>query len=156
METSRRVMELLNDYLTAELTALNIYFGHSKMYAHWGYPRLAEKHREFALSEMRDAEATVERILYLEGVPNLQRLGQVVLGETPVEALEIGVRIEREALRFLNEAIGACLEEGDRGTGEFFADKVEDEEEHLDWLETQLQTIRQIGEALYLAQQVRE
>lgn len=155
MQANPRIVELLNDYLTIELTAVNIYFGHSRMCVNWGFESLAERFREIAFSEMKDAEAIVDRVLFFEGVPNLARLGTVTLGEGATEALEIGVRVERDALEFLTRGVKTCVEEGDEATREFVARAIPDEEAHLDWLETQLDLIRTIGEAHYLAQHVR-
>lgn len=154
MQGNQKIVELLNDYLTMELTAVNIYFAHSRMAANWGYERLAERLREIAFAEMKDTEEIIDRILYFEGLPNVQRLGTVTLGENGKEALQIGVRIEREALEFLNRGIETCVEEGDQATREFLAHAVGDEEEHLEWLETQLELIDRIGEELYFSQQV--
>lgn len=156
MQADRQVVELLNEYLTMELTAVNTYFGHSRMCSNWGYERLAEKFREIAFSEMRDAQAAIDRVLFFDGVPNLQRLNPVTLGETVPEQLEVGVRVEREALAWLNRAVATCVETGDQGSREFFAAHIADEEEHLDWLEAQVALVEQLGESHYLAQQLRE
>lgn len=154
MQTSGRIVELLNDYLTLELTAVNAYFAHSRMCANWGYERLAERLREISFGEMRDVEELIDRILYFEGVPNLQRLGSVQLGESPVEALRLGLETERGLVRWLTEAIPVCIEEGDQATREFLAARLTDEEEHVDWFETQLDVVDRLGEAHYLAQQM--
>lgn len=156
MQANARIVELLNDYLTMELTAVNIYFAHSRMCANWGFHHLGEKLREIAFSEMKDTEALIDRILFFEGVPNVARLGTVTLGENAKEALEIGVRVERDTLDFLTQGVKTCVEEGDEATREFLASAIPDEEEHLDWLETQIGLLDTIGEAHYLAQQVRE
>lgn len=156
MQGNPKIVELLNHYLTMELTAVNTYFAHSRMCANWGYGHLTEKFREVAFSEMRDAEEAVDRILYFEGVPNMQRLEAVTLGESVREQLDISVRVEREAIEWLNGAVATCVEEGDQGTREFLARKIPDEEEHLDWFEAQLDLIDQVGEQNYLAQQIHE
>lgn len=148
------VIELLNDVLTAELTAINQYFVDSKMLENWGYRRLAEHFREDSIDEMRDAEKLVDRILFLEGVPNLQRLGTVRVGETVTEKLELALRVEYEAVERLNAAIARCVAIGDNGSRDLFAEILHGEEEHADWLETQIGLIRQLGETAYLAEQL--
>jgi bacterioferritin len=150
-----RVLELLNQHLTFELTAINQYFLNSRMCANWGYERLAKRHREIAMEEMRDSEELLDRILYLEGHPNLQRLGTVRVGETAVEQIQLAVELERTAVRNLEGYVATCLEVGDQGTREFLAAMITEEERHVDWWETQLATIDQIGVPFYLAQQVR-
>ena len=156
MQGDPRILELLNQHLTFELTAINQYFLNSKMSANWGYDRLAKRHREIAMEEMRDTEELIDRILYLEGHPNLQRLGTVKVGETAVEQIRLAVELERTAVRNLDGYVATCAEIGDQGTREFLAAMIAEEERHVDWWETQLVTIAQIGEGLYLAQQVRD
>ena len=148
------VIELLNDVLTAELTAINQYFVDAKMLANWGFAKLAEHFREDSIDEMRDAEKLVDRILYLDGLPNLQRLGTVRIGETPTEKLELALRVEAEAIERLNAAVARSVELGDSGSRDLFAEILRGEEEHADWLETQLDVIRRLGEAAYLAEQL--
>jgi bacterioferritin len=149
------VIELLNEVLTAELTAVNQYFLDAKMFDNWGYHRLGERFREESVDEMKDADRLIERIVYLEGHPNVQRLGTVLTGERPVEKLTLALEVEKEAIGRLNRGIALCVEQGDNGTRELLEDVLEGEEDHADWLETQLALIDQIGEAHYLAQQVR-
>lgn len=156
MQGSATVIELLNDVLTAELTAVNQYFVHSKMCSNWGYDRLAHHNRDESIGEMKDAEELIERILYLEGVPNLQRLGTVQVGETVPEQLALDLEVERTAIERLNRGIATCVAEGDNGSRDLLEDILEGEEDHADWLETQLELIRQLGEAHYLAQQVKK
>lgn len=156
MQGNPAIIELLNEVLTAELTAINQYFVHSKMCANWGYERLAEHFREESIDEMRDAEALIDRILYLEGIPNLQRLGTVRVGETVPEQHRLDLDVEREAIERLNRGIAQCTVAGDEGTRQLLERILEGEEEHADWIETQLELIDQIGEQLYLAQQVRK
>jgi bacterioferritin len=151
-----RVLELLNQHLTLELTAINQYFLNARMCDNWGYRRLANRHREISLEEMRDTEELIDRILYLDGHPNLQRLGTVRVGESPVEQITLALELERTAVRDLNGYVVTCNEIGDQGTREFLAAMITEEEGHVDYWETQLATIEQIGEAHYLAQQVRE
>ncbi len=156
MQGDPRIVELLNQHLTLELTAINQYFLNARMCENWGYSRLAKRHREISLEEMGDTEELIDRILYLEGLPNLQRLGTIRIGETPVEQIQLAAELERIALRDLNRYVGTCVEVGDQGTREFLAGMISEEERHLDYWETQLATIGQLGEAHYLAQQLRE
>jgi bacterioferritin len=155
MQGDRVVVDLLNEVLTAELTAVNQYFADAKMCANWGYDRLAEKFHEESIGEMKDADALIERVLYLEGMPNLQRLGSVRIGETVAEKLQLGLELEHAAIERLNAGIATCVSAGDNGSRELLDDILEGEEDHADWLETQLELVRQIGEAHYLAQQIR-
>jgi bacterioferritin len=150
------IIELLNEVLTAELTAINQYFVDSKMYANWGYERLAKRFYDESVDEMKDAEHLIERVLYLAGVPNLQRLGQVRVGETVEEKLRLALDLEREAIDRLNRGIQQCVDAADNGSRELLDDVLEGEEEHADWLETQLGLIAQVGEAQYLAQQIHD
>jgi bacterioferritin len=147
---------LLNQHLTLELTAINQYFLNARMCENWGYERLAKRHRQISMEEMRDTEELIDRILYLDSHPNLQRLGTVRIGETAVEQISLAIDLEHTAVRDLNGYIAICAEVGDQGTREFLARMISEEEEHVDYWETQLTTIEQIGEAHYLAQQVRE
>ena len=154
MQGNEAVLEFLNEVLTAELTAINQYFIDSKMMGNWGYHRLAGKVRADSIDEMGDAEKLIDRILYLDGVPNLQRLGSVRVGETVAEKLRLALQVETEAIERLNRGIALCTEVGDHGSREVAETILAGEEEHADWLETQLELIRQIGEANYLAQQI--
>jgi len=150
------VLVLLNDVLTAELTAINQYFVDAKMCANWGYERLGHRFRDESIDEMKDADQLIERILYLDGIPNLQRLGAVRVGETVVEKLGLALELEKEAIDRLNRGIALCVERGDNGSRELLEDILEGEEEHADWLETQLELVRQVGDAHYLAQQIHD
>jgi bacterioferritin len=154
MQSDPRVVDALNEILTAELTAVNQYFIHAKMCGNWGYERLAAHGRDESIDEMKHAEALIERILYFEGTPNMQRLFPVRVGESVHEQLELDLATEQEAIRRFNRAIALCVEVGDNGTRELLADMLVSEEDHADWLETQLETIRQIGIELYSAQQL--
>ena len=154
MKGSSQIIELLNDVLTAELTAINQYFVQAKMCDNWGYARLAKHQREESLDEMRDAEALIERILYLDGLPNLQRLGTVMVGETVTEQHRLNLDLERSAIERLNRGILECRSAGDDGTSQLLERILAGEEEHADWIETQLELISVLGEPLYLAQQV--
>jgi bacterioferritin len=156
MDGNADVIELLNEVLTAELTAINQYFVDAKMFSNWGYERLAAKFRDDSSGEMKDADALIERLLYLEGVPNLQRLGVVRVGETPAEKLQAALELERAAIERLNRGIALCTDRADNGTRELLEEILGGEEEHADWLETQHELIRQIGAELYLAQQIHD
>ncbi len=148
------ILELLNDVLTSELTAVNQYFAHAKLQEHWGYGRLASRSRNESMEEMRHAEAAIERILYLEGVPNLQRLGSVRLGERVPEQLRLDLDLEVEALALYRRGIVLAERLEDHGTRELLVGLLRDEEHHADWLETQLSLIESLGEAHYLSQQL--
>lgn len=148
------IIEALNEVLTAELTAVNQYFLHAKMCDNWGYRKLAKYVRDESIDEMRHAEELIERILYLEGIPNLQRLSGLRIGEDVREQFESDLQVEYEAVVRLNKGIALAVERGDGGTRELFARILLAEEEHTDWLETQLETIRQIGIELYLSHQL--
>jgi bacterioferritin len=150
------IIELLNDVLTAELTAVNQYFGHAKMQSNWGYDRLAAHSRHESIDEMKHADEIIERILYLDGMPNLQRLGPVRLGEDPVEQLRLDLEVEVEAVARFNAGIAKAVELGDNGTRDLLESMLTSEESHVDWLETQLSLIQQVGEAQYLAQQMHD
>jgi bacterioferritin len=150
------IIEALNDVLTAELTAINQYFIHAKMCDNWGYQHLAEKVRSQSIDEMKDAESVIERILYLEGVPNLQRLNPVRVGETVPEQFTLDLALEREAIDRYNAGIALAVSKGDNGTRELFEDELTGEEDHADWLESQLSLIEQVGVENYLATQIRD
>jgi bacterioferritin len=150
------VITLLNEVLTAELTAINQYFIHARMCENWGYERLWKKLREESIGEMRHADRLIARILYFEGVPNVQRLGKVNVGQTVPEQLRLDLDLERAAVTALNNGIERCRSLGDNGSRDLLEDILVSEEEHINWIEAQLELIRQAGEANYLAQQIRE
>jgi len=154
MKGDEAIIELLNDVLTGELTAINQYFLHAKMCDNWGYKRLAEIVRHESIDEMKHAETLVERVLYLEGIPNLQRLSALHVGETVPEQFTNDLALEREALQRLNDGIALAVSKGDNGTREMLADILTDEEHHVDWLETQLMAIDALGLENYLSQQL--
>ena len=154
MQGDSHVIEALNDVLTAELTAINQYFVHHKMCENWGYGRLSAKKREESIEEMKDAQAVIERILYLDGIPNMQRLAPVRVGEDPIEQHRLDLAVETEAIARLNSAITLCREKGDNGTRELLEGILKGEEESADWLEAQLHIAKQIGEERYLAEQI--
>ena len=156
MQGDPEVLEALNDVLTAELTAINQYFAHAKMCENWGYQKLAKKKREEAMEEMRDADAIIDRILYFDGVPNMQRLSAISLGEDPVEQHRADLDLEKAAVDRLNKGIALCREKADNGTREILEGILKGEEEAVDWLEAQLHIVDQIGKEKYLAEQIHE
>ena len=149
-----QVIRVLNDILTSELTAINQYFVHARMCENWGYGRLWKKIREESIDEMRHADLLIKRVLYLEGVPNVQRLGKVNVGQTVPEQLRLDLEMERAALKAFNDGIEVCRSLGDGGSREMLEEMLKHEESHTDWLESQLTLIAQVGEANYLAQQI--
>ena len=156
MQGNAQIIELLNEVLTAELTAVNQYFLDAKMFDNWGYERLGERFRSESIDEMKDADHLIERLLFLEGHPNLQRLGTIRTGESPVEKLTLALDLEREAIDRLNRGMALCVEHGDNGSRDLLADILTGEEDHADWLESQLTLVEQVGQAHYLAQQIRD
>lgn len=156
MKAKEGVVEYLNAILTNELTAINQYFLHAEMCENWGYKRLYHKIRAESIDEMKHAEELIEHILYLEGVPNVQRLHPIEIGETVLEQLELDLKRERSAVTLLNEAIGHCAKVGDNATRDKLEDMLESEEGHVDFIETQLETIKQIGIQHYLSQQIKD
>ena len=151
-----QIISLLNDVLTAELTAINQYFIHARMCENWGYQRLWKKIREESIGEMKHADELIERILYLEGVPNVQRLGKVNVGQTVPEQLRLDLELEKAAIQALNAGIEQARSLGDNGSRDLLEDILEGEEEHANWIEAQLELIAQVGEGNYLAQQIKE
>lgn len=154
MKGSPKIIEFLNEALTAELTAINQYFAHAKLCENWGWARLASKYREESIEEMRDAEKLMDRILLLEGMPNMQRLGSVRVGETPLEQFELDRALEETAIGMYRRGSALATAEGDPGTRELVDHLVLGEEEHLDWIETQLHAIGDIGIERYLQSQL--
>lgn len=154
MKGQAAIIDLLNAVLTAELTAINEYFIHAKMCRNWGYLRLADYVKKESIDEMKHADRIIERILYLDGIPNLQRLNKVNVGETVAEQFRLDLQLEKDALVRLNDGVKLCRDLGDNGTESLLKDILVGEEEHADWLETQLGLIEQIGEQNYLAQQL--
>ncbi len=156
MDGDQAIIELLNEVLTGELTAINQYFLDGRMLDNWGYERLGKRFRDESVDEMRDADNLIERILYFDGLPNLQRLGNVRVGEDVTEKLNAALELERAAIERLNRGIALCVDNGDNGTRELLADILQGEERHADWLETQLYALAEVGMENYLAQQLHD
>ena len=156
MQRDAAIIELLNEVLTAELTSVNQYFVDSKMLDNWGYEPLAKHYYDESIDEMKDADKLIERILFIEGIPNMQRMSTVRVGETAPEKLQLALDLEYESIQRLNLGIATCVEKADNGTRELLEQILEGEENHADWLETQLGLVSQLGETNYLAQQLRD
>ena len=154
MQPKEGVVELLNGALTTELTAINQYFLASKQCSHWGFVRLERAFRTLSMDEMKDTEGLIERILFLDGLPNMQRLNPVRVGESVPELLQAGLDLELGAVDFLRNAIEHCARVGDFTTRAMFEEMIQDEEHHVDWFETQRETIGIIGLERYLSQQI--
>ncbi len=150
------VISILNDVLTAELTAINQYFLHSQMCENWGYDRLHAKIFKESIDEMKHAELLIERVLYLGGIPNVQRLGKINIGEDVKEMLTVDLALEQEAIPRLNAGVATLTEKGDNGSRMILESILASEEEHMDWLEAQVEQIEQIGVENYLATQIRK
>jgi bacterioferritin len=156
MQGDPDIIEVLNEVLTAELTAVNQYFLHGKLCANWGYDRLAAYDRHESIDEMKHAERITDRIIFLDGFPNYQRYFPLRIGESVPEQFAADLALEYEAIERLNRGVELAVAKSDNGTRELLADILVSEEEHADWLETQLETIRQIGVENYLAQQMHD
>lgn len=150
MKGDAKVIQYLNKVLGNELIAINQYFLHSRMYKNWGFKELSEHEYKESIDEMKHADKLTERILFLEGVPNFQDLGKLLIGETPQEVLKCDLKLELKAIPELREAIAHCESVRDYVTRELFENILESEEEHVDWLETQLSLIEQVGLQNYL------
>ena len=146
MKGDPKVIEFLNRALYNELIAINQYFLHARMFRNWGFHELGEHEYKESIDEMKHADKLIERILFLEGLPNLQNLGKLLIGESPAEALECDLRLELAAIPDLKEAIAHCEQVGDFASRELFVAILESEEEHVDWLETQLGLIGRLGD----------
>jgi bacterioferritin len=156
MRSDPDIIAALNEILTSELTAINQYFIHFRMLENWGYPRLAKKKREESIEEMRHADRVISRILFLDGIPNMQRLGPVKVGEDPIEMHKLDLELELEAVERLNRIIKLCGEKNDGGTRELVEHILKEEEDAVDWLETQLNVVKDIGKERYLAEQLHD
>jgi len=152
MRGDEQVIALLNEQLTSELTAINQYFLHAKMQQNWGYTELAKHTRAESVEEMGHAETITDRILFLEGLPNYQRLYPLRIGQTVNEQFQADLAIELEVVERLRPGIAMCREKGDITTANLFETILADEESHIDYLETQLELMGRLGEQLYLAQ----
>ena len=150
MKGDPKTIELLNKVLYNELTAINQYFLHSRMFRNWGLHKLAEHEHHESIDEMKHADKLIERILFLDGLPNLQKLGKLLIGESPKEVMECDLKLEQAAHPDLKHAIAYCEGVGDYVSRELFEAILESEEEHIDWLETQLGLIARLGESPYL------
>ncbi len=150
MEGDKEIIALLNEQLTAELTAINQYFLHAKMQENWGYPKLAKHTRHESFDEMKHAEVLTDRILFLEGLPNYQKLNPLRIGQTVPEQLRADLEIEMEAVTRLRGGIELMRSRGDVTSARIFESILEDEESHVDYLETELELLSALGEQLYL------
>ena len=155
MKGDPKVIDALNEILTGELTAINQYFLHARMCKNWGYDRIAEAVRKESIDEMKHAQDLTDRILFLEGLPNLQKLGKLNIGENIPEQFEADLKLELLALTNLKAAIKVCFDAADHSSRELFEHILEDEEKHIDWLETQLSLIKDLGKVAYLAEQMK-
>lgn len=156
MKGNDEVLQVLNDVLCAELTGVNQYFVHAMMCANWGYKRLAEHSRKESIEEMHHAQEIIERILYLDGVPNMQRYMKINVGQSVPEQHQFDLAVEKDAVARLNQGIELCRAREDNGSRALLEKILRDEEEHVDWLESQLQQIQDMGLQNYLARQVAE
>jgi len=156
MRGDDRVIEFLNEQLTAELTAINQYFLHAKMQENLGWVKLAKHTKHESYDEMKHAERLTDRLLYLEGLPNYQRLFALRIGQTLTQMLEADLAVEVEAVDRLRRGIEYMRGVGDVTSANIFEDILEDEEEHIDYLETQLGLVEKLGEALYISQQIEQ
>jgi len=154
MKGDSKVVDQLNAVLKHELTAINQYFLHSRMLRDWGYGKLADRAHEESLDEMKHADRLMQRILLLEGLPNLQDLGKLLVGEGPKEALECDLELERAAHTVLADGVALCETAGDYPSRDLLAGILASEEEHIDWLETQLELIDGVGLENYLQSQM--
>ena len=156
MKGEDKIIELLNDVLSAELTAINQYFVHAKMCKNWGINKIADIVRKESIDEMKHADQLMDRILFLEGIPNVQRLYKINVGETVKEQFESDLGLEKGAIDRLNKGIVVCRDLGDNGTRAMLEEILVSEEEHADWLETQLDLIGRVGEKPYLVENIYE
>ena len=155
MKGDPKVIEALNEVLTGELTAINQYFLHARMCKNWGYERIAQYVMKESIDEMKHSQDLVDRILFLEGIPNLQKLGKLNIGETVPEQLDADLKLEYQAVDRLKAAIKVAFDAADHSSRELLEHILEDEEKHIDWLEAQLGQINELGKQLWLAEQIK-
>ena len=148
------ILKVLQEVLSAELTAINQYFIHARMLRNWRYMKLAEHTEKESIGEMKHAQEAMDRILYFEGVPNMQKYMKINVGKTVPERMKVDLALEHDAVKRLNRGIALATEKGDNGTRALFEKILVSEEEHIDWLEAQLQQIKDLGAENYLAQQI--
>jgi bacterioferritin len=154
MKSSSQVIEILNEVLVGELTAINQYFLHGRMCRNWGYTKLGDTIYSHSIGEMKHASEITDRILFLEGVPNLQKLGKLHIGETVEEQLQSDLKLEENALECLRKGISVCMTHADHATKDLLERILQDEESHVDWIETQLHLLKTIGLSNYLTHQM--
>jgi bacterioferritin len=154
MKGEPNVIKLLNDQLTNELTAINQYFLHSRIYRHWGFEKLGKKEYEESIGEMKHADRLIERVLMLDGLPNLQALHKLMVGETVPEILNCDLQLELISQKTVKEGIAACEQARDFVSRELLQDILDDTEEHIDWLETQIELVDRVGLQNYLQSQM--
>lgn len=154
MKGDQKVLKALNDVLTKELTAINQYFLHSRMLEDWGFDKLAKLEYKASIDEMKHADRLIKRILFLEGLPNLQKLNKLKIGQNVKEILEADLEVENEACPFLKECIVTCEEAKDYATRDLLSEILASEEDHVDWLETQYNLLKMVGEQNYIQTQM--
>lgn len=154
MKGDIRIIEALNDVLTGELTGINQYFLHGRMCSNWGYTKLGQTIYSHSIGEMKHASEITDRILFLEGIPNLQKLGKLNIGETVLEQLESDLKLEENAITCLKKGINICTELSDFATRELLDKILQDEEQHIDWIETQIHLAKTLGIENYLTHQL--
>jgi bacterioferritin len=156
MKGKTKVIEILNEALKEELTAINQYFLHAEMCENWHYNKLGDYIKKQSIDEMRHAESLIERILFLDGIPNLTELLKLTVGKNVKEQLQSDLALELSAVEMYNRAVRICTDEGDNASRELFERLLKNEEEHVDWLEAQMHQIQEMGYERYLTQQVRQ
>jgi bacterioferritin len=154
MKGAKEVIDLLNEVLAGELVAINQYFLHYKMCQNWGFTKLAKHAREESIGEMKHADRLTDRILFLEGLPNFQRLDRLQIGQTVPEQMQSDLGLELRAVKLLNDGIILCRSRGDNASEVLLSEILRSEEEHIDWLETQIRLLEHLGETAYLAEQM--
>jgi bacterioferritin len=156
MQGDPAIIEALNEVLTSELTAINQYFIHHRMCENWGYAKLSRKKREESIEEMKHADLIIERILYFDATPNMQRMNPVRVGENPIEQHELDLALEVDAVKRLNQAIALAREKADNGSRDLLEGILKEEEESVDWHEAQLHLVKEVGRERYLAEMINE